>query len=1777
MDSSTIDHGSGWIHGARHTGGSAGRPVRGPGAAMAAAALALLAALLLAPGGGRAADECGALSSGAASCMNQAFASGISYSVASGAGALGLTVGGGAATTITASGASHGVSLSMGVTTTGNMALTVGSAGAVEIVEDSTASHGIHLRQDGSGTATADIRSGVTIGTASAPMGTDGVRFDLFRNTANKGGDTASLTSGAEIHAAGRGLVLFRAWDAQTNAATTLTNTGAVSAGVGNAASTALGNTRPHGILLNIAPPTDAGFNGDATLTNSGPVTVSGGYDGIRMNYNAHGDAVVDNQAGGDVTATAAGGRGIVLLHSTGDGAATIRNAATINAAGDSAENNGAAQGAIVLRRNGGTIAGVALLDNRGDVTATAASAIYVYSLHGVIRVTNRGDLSGEGSLGRGIRAWTEGNGGVTVTSTGGEIASASAQGIHVRSDGAGAVRISSASDISARTGVLAEVTRASAMGETRAAEDQPLIGVTWTGTFARDAAKTAADDRGRFAAATAADMLSFDQESAAGKALEGSLRYGGAAGIEAHALSWRDVVTAVAKGDDPGTIADATAQMNLLSTTHADSRRAAILARFRAALRNADLAVAAAVLTDVDSTATSVSDLSDAEIVDYLDDDDAATRALLRNVLAQGLSDKEKAVLRAVATNTGLDTALDDADAGFDNAYKTAVRALLDRYNVGNIRVYMNEGSIDSRGDGIRAYYATPHDMNGAIDVTVAEGVRVTGGKAGVYAANGGSIEVTVAAGASVTGGTAGIYAANAGVGGIHVSVDEGAEVTGGEAGIYVANAGLGDLAMDSEWRTSLALEEDADVTGLRQQFVTVHGTVTGGTDAAVHLAGGGMLHVGPTGKVHAGSSGNGVLVNASGGGGGVHIHIQGEVRGAEGGDAAVRLTGGGSVRVAETGKVLANGADRAIRTDDPPGDDTPMAKVTLVVGVTPEVEDKVSREDVQSLLDRVQGSIGAGSAADGAPGNVVVALGDDSGGTIENAIDPTNGRIALDPCDFPSPPGQVRGDDDECAPSPMPAPEGGVPGDEDACPAGQVRGDDGECAPSPMPAPEGGVPGDEDACPAGQVRGDDGECAPSPMPAPEGGAPGDEDACPAGQVRGDDGECAPSPMPGTEGGVPGDEDACPAGQVRGDDGECAPSPMPAPEGGVPGDEDACPAGQVRGDDGMCRTPAPGPRLAFDCRDAAGTGICRHNVGADDIRVDVTEGSIDVPHWGVRASYATSNDGNGVIEISVAEGVEVTGGLAGIYVEGAGLGDLARDSVWARRLNLDNDADVTGLRQQFVTVHGTVRGGTDAAIHLVGGGMLHVGPTGKVLAGASGNGVRVNDPGVAHVLVQGEVQGAEGGDAAVRLTGGGSVRVSETGKVLANGAAAAIRADDPDGDGAQAAAKVILVVDRPEDVQSLPERVKGPITIEKDDGSRGQPVIAVGGAGRDLELDNVLNEDGALRSDLANLLEERMVFGFDCDAARDDRCRLYEALPSVLLSMNGLPTYEERMSAARDAGGAWARVEVADGKWKADESTRPNVAYDHRRHGLRMGTDFAVGAAGRFGVSLHGLRGSAEMAQVGEVELSGYGLGVHATTAFADGFHVDAQAAVTWYEADLESAHAAQGALKKGVDGRGHALGMEVGRRTALRDGVSVTPRAGLAWSKAGLNDFAEDGDRGAARVSVKDARSLKGRVGVGAEKALGDAMDGARLFGSLDMEQEFREETEARVSGMSPGSSVTPLKAKAEGVAFRLAVGGARVWGEGRYSLHGSVGYTASGSDNHDLGGGLSFSMRF
>ena len=1214
-----------------------------PRGGMAGMALAFLAAFLLAPGAARAqSTECGSPADrGAITCADQAWTIGILHTMSDAATSLSLTVGGGTATTVTTG--FSGILLEAGSTSAvGDLALTVGSAGAVAVVEGISGSNGIEMTQKGSGMATLDVRRGVTIGAEATPMGARGIYLVLNRDAANRGGGAASLTSGATIHAARQGLYVWRASTAQTSAATTITNIGAISAGVNNAASTRTGNLRPHGIVLNVTAPDDGSSAGDAKITNSGGITVSGGYDGIRMVYQAFGDAEVDNRAGGDIMATAPGGRGIAFLYSGGSGAATIKNAAVINAAGDNAGGSTEDEGGAIFMRRTDSSGGATSIENSGDVTATAANAISAYALSGSVSVTNRGNLSGAGSAGRGIRVWTEGDGDVTVTSTAGEIESAAAEGvyvlaqgdgavsvtvsggeieaaqagIHVQSEGTGdvtvtvgdggtliskhaagiyaalgdaadnQVEITQGGTIMGRTGVYVEVAHGAtaATPTARAASAQPLIDVTWTGAFSHGTTATVApNDNGRFQAATAAEALAFDQESATVKAVEGTVRWGAPAGIEAHALSWRDVASEVAKGDDPGEIADADAQTALVpaGATASDND---YVAQFKAALGNEDLAVAAAVFEGIKTGATSLADVTDAEIVTYLRTDDDDTRTLLRNVLAQGLSEKEKAVLRAVATgdSAGLTTALDDADAGFSPAYKTAVRALLDRYNVGDIRIAVNGGSIGSidspaRGDGIRAYYATPHANNGAISVTVAAGTTVTGAM----------------------------------------------------AGIYVANAGLdaGEAGTDDD---------------ILKQTVTVNGMVTGGTDAAVHLVGGGTLTVGEMGKVHAGPSGRAILVNDPGR---AVIRIDGEVRGGAGPEddpapAAVHLTGGGRVTVGPDGSVDANGAGKAIRGE---GARTEVVVEVAASGTTATgrryvAEDGTTlyREGVQDVADRVSGGIDG----DGITGS--------DGGGVRLAVRDSEGMT-------------------------------GMGTDATLDPDGSLN-----------------------------VSG-----------------------------------FTPSP--------------CLEGEVRGADGECR-APAPPPDTGMPS------------------------ALEFDCSSAPNPCL----------GIDIEESR----NSGIRYSYVESSDSNGPIAVTVLEGTTVTsaGAEAGIYVANAGLGDVDRTR-WGKLLYLRDD--VMNLRQHFVTVHGTVTGGTgDAAVHLDGGGVLLVGRTGSLIASRGQPAVRVNDPGEAIIVIEGKVKGSAGAEAAVHLTGGGSVTVGTSGSVDANGAEWAILGEKPNDDTPATTVRLLVAAD---------------------------------------------------------------------------------------------------------------------------------------------------------------------------------------------------------------------------------------------------------------------------------------------------------------------------------------------------------------------------------------------
>ena len=1736
------------------------------------AALLAAAALLLAPGEARAAGECGSAITLPITCTDTSYPDGIFYGGSDdnnhprGNGAINVAGSSTATTTITStsrmvvSGGTTTTSPSVGIYVYGlggsrvwndlNVGVTVDSMGemtdaghVVDIVQGTSTNNaadrnnGIYFQHRSQmGDSTVRVGRGVTIGSETTPMQQNGI-FYHPRGLSSWGGGKATLISAATIFAAKQGIRLFRNPSNVYHPTfrrisdTTITNSGAIRSG-------------EEGIYLYFARPAGGAVHlGDATITNTGAITVSGARYGIFMDYRGYGATEIDN--GGNIAA--AMGSGIHLAHNN-NGTVTLTNSGDVDAA----------TVGLRLEKRSGT--GAVAFTNSGRVTVTADAAAGAghalwltegAGVTGAVTITNRGVLR---SKNHALYAQTSAANTADLTLTNsGAVASEDGDGIRLARGVEGDVTVTNSADvsgrwhgvyvgraaridfdqtagtISGRTGVYAEVSSASASGDTRSTDSDgnhiPAIDVAWTGgSIARG---TAANDQGRFRAASAAQALSFDQESATVKAVAGSARWGAAAGIEAHALSWRDVAAQVAKGDDPGAFADNAAQTAAVPTGATASGNAYVK-QFRAALENGDLTVAPAVLTAIGTTATTAAtDLTDTQIVTYLQTDNGATRTLLRNVLAQGLSDDEKSILRAVAAgdDAGVDAALTAAgfsdDTSDPNDYWSLVKALLDRYNIDDVRIAMTAGSIDSRGDGIRAYYATQHDSNGGISVTVA-------------------------AGATVTGGTAGIYVANAGPDLMLAKK-------------YTYGFGINDGATADDL---VAVTHGAGMDPLRNQLVTVAGTVTGGTDAAVRLSGGGGVLVMEGGKVHAaGASGVGILAD-----GPALVYVDGEVKGGEGGAAAVHLSGGGIVTVGPNGRVQADGADRAIR-----GGATGETMVALTL-VTERLVPY--REDVNA---QVAGSIeGVASVRlredrDGVPTGYSQALRITADGLLDTSKFPPRPappssscpEAADGRCIIPQPgtipqTGTITGRTGVYAAIPRASAEGetraaadqpliGVTwtgtfshGEASSDKGRFVAASVGEALASDREAAAGKAVAESirwDA-PAGieahalswrdvaaeVAKGDDpgeiADAAAQTAAVPAGATASDNDyvAQFKAALGNEEVAVAAAVLEAVKTGATSPDDVMDADIVaylRTDDAVTRALLRDVLAQSLSDEEKAVLAAVATGDDASLTTALDDADAGFsdDYKTAVKALLDRRNVG--DVRVNMTGGSIDSRGDGIRAYYATPHDMNGGISVTVAAGTTVTGARAGIYVANAGKG-LMLEKKYTPGYGKDDDPDglvaVTHgeganevpLLNQLVRVQGTVTGGTDAGVHLSGGGAVVVETGGKVYAGSSGVAIKVNDPGPALIYIDGEVRGGVGGPAAVHLTGGGDVIVGPKGKAQANGAARVIRSDD------DAAATLTLVTASMylEDAVAANARVEGSIAgIEnvryREDAPNGVPT----GYAEELPIvDGNLPGEDALREEFEPRPKPEMEptppprngnqgMGFSCrmvEEEGDRRCRLYEALPSMLLAMNGLPSYAERASAARDGNGGWARVEASRGDWQAKTATMETpatpLAYDHRRSAVRAGVDLHAGESGRVGVSVHALRGKAEMGGVGEVEMDGMGGGLSATWLAGD-FYVDAQAAVTLYDVDVESY--THGKMpKKDVYGAGYGLGVDVGRRMSV-GGMMVTPRAGVEWSKVDLDDFVDmeraDSPEARARVSVEEADSVKGRVGVMVEAEMG------------------------------------------------------------------------------------------
>ena len=275
------------------------------------------------------------------SCADRAWAQGIGHEISNTAASLSLTVGGGAATTVTAAEGVSGILLRAGRDAGGDLTLTVGSGGAVAIVEDAGPSFGIVGQHYGSGSLTLDVRDTVTIGSQAAPILDSGIVVDAF------GGGAASVTNGAAIHAGSdrfdRGIIATRTTAGSTTAAPTIDNRGDIT-------------TAGYGIRVAHETPDASTQTGGVGVTNSGAITAN--EFGVKLDNSGRGRVTLTNE--GDISS--ATHHAIDVSASVRSGTVSVANSGNLSTAGTTGKR-------VVAGRHGLQVAN----SSQGDLSVTNA------------------------------------------------------------------------------------------------------------------------------------------------------------------------------------------------------------------------------------------------------------------------------------------------------------------------------------------------------------------------------------------------------------------------------------------------------------------------------------------------------------------------------------------------------------------------------------------------------------------------------------------------------------------------------------------------------------------------------------------------------------------------------------------------------------------------------------------------------------------------------------------------------------------------------------------------------------------------------------------------------------------------------------------------------------------------------------------------------------------------------------------------------------------------------------------------------------------------------------------------------------------------------------------------------------------------------------------------------------------------------------------------------------------------------------------------------------
>ncbi|APY16092.1 autotransporter outer membrane beta-barrel domain-containing protein [Brucella sp. 10RB9214] len=335
-----------------------------------------------------------------------------------------------------------------------------------------------------------------------------------------------------------------------------------------------------------------------------------------------------------------------------------------------------------------------------------------------------------------------------------------------------------------------------------------------------------------------------------------------------------------------------------------------------------------------------------------------------------------------------------------------------------------------------------------------------------------------------------------------------------------------------------------------------------------------------------------------------------------------------------------------------------------------------------------------------------------------------------------------------------------------------------------------------------------------------------------------------------------------------------------------------------------------------------------------------------------------------------------------------------------------------------------------------------------------------------------------------------------------------------------------------------------------------------------------------------------------------------YEAYPQALLSLNSLPTLQQRVgnrywsgdgnkiiaqgadpigtpyAAPEESGvtiegnGVWGRIEGSHSRMEPSISTA-STTYDENILKLQAGLDglFAENENGKLigGITLHYARGKTKTDSVygdGEISTNGYGFGGTLTWYGDNGFYLDGQGQVTWYRSDLDSMLASTN-LVSGNDGFGYALSVEGGKRIALDPAWSLTPQAQLVYSNVDFDDFT---DVFGARVSLGSGDSLQGRLGLTLDhenswQNANGMLNRTHVYGIANLYYEFLEGTKVDVAG-------TSFASRNDRVWGGIGIGGSYNWNDDKYSIYGEGLVNTSlnnFADSYSIKGQLGFRVKW